>query len=47
MLNLVASATRLGEGSLLINLGKIWQIKLEMADVKTNFRLGICSEEFY
>ena len=46
MLNLVASPTRSGEGSLLVNLRRIWSLKLEMTNVKTDFRLGICSEEF-
>ena len=47
MLILVASPTRSGEGSLLVNLKRIWSIRLDMADIKTNFRLGIFSNEFY
>jgi len=46
MLNLVASPTRPGEGSLLVNLRKIRAMRLEMTDVKTDFRLGMCAEEF-
>ena len=46
MLSLVASPTRSAEGSLLVNLSKIYQMRLEMSDVKNDFRLGTCAEEF-
>ena len=46
MLNLVASPTKSGEGSLLVNIRKILPIKLEMTNVKTDFRLGLFSQEF-